>query len=317
MTTNKLRPLTESSLLTALTVIIGAAGLYIPLVILFWTLPITIITARHSLKYGALSIIIASLILCLFLTPVTALPLAVSSAPLALMLGYGFNRGWSAVKIFTSSFIASILGTVLFIALTFYMTGINLFFDQIDMFKKAMLDTNAVFSSAGITSEAMLDAQRQTDHIVNVLILLMPMMFILNALFKLIVNYMAGAMLLKRLGMTGINALPAFTKWRFPRQFIYVYILALLGMYWGETRSIQLLYQVALNVYLFATVIGLIQGLSVIRFFYKAKQWPAAIWIFIIIMLCVNMIIIQMVAVAGYFDMLFDYRSKYKAGGSK
>lgn len=38
-------------------------------------------------------------------------------------------------------------------------------------------------------------------------------------------------------------------------------------MYWGDTRSITLLYQIALNTYLCANVLGLVQGLSVIRFF--------------------------------------------------
>lgn len=42
-------------------------------------------------------------------------------------------------------------------------------------------------------------------------------------------------------------------------------------MYWGDTRSITLLYQIALNTYLCANVLGLVQGLSVIRFFYKLK----------------------------------------------
>jgi len=71
MKNTKLRPLTESSLLTAITVIIAMAGIYIPFIILFWTLPITIITAKHNLKYGIFSALIASILLCVFLTPVT------------------------------------------------------------------------------------------------------------------------------------------------------------------------------------------------------------------------------------------------------
>ena len=50
MKNTKLRPLTESSLLTAITVIIAMAGIYIPFIILFWTLPITIITAKHNVR---------------------------------------------------------------------------------------------------------------------------------------------------------------------------------------------------------------------------------------------------------------------------
>lgn len=57
---------------------------------------------------------------------------------------------------------------------------------------------------------------------------------------------------------------------------------------------------------------GLVQGLAVIRFFYKLKKWPTAIWVFIIIMIFVNMVIAQMIALAGIFDMIFNYRKKFR-----
>ena len=175
-----------------------------------------------------------------------------------------------------------------------------------------MLDTNEMFYSMGITSEAMIDAQRQTQHLIETLALVLPMIFILNAIIKLVINYIASSFLLKRLGTTNINSLPPFRLWRFPKVFIYIYAFSLIGMYWGDTRSITLLYQIALNTYLCANVLGLVQGLSVIRFFYKLKNWPTAVWIFIIIMLCLNMIIAQIIALAGFFDMIFDYRKKFK-----
>lgn len=184
MKNTKLRPLTESSLLTAITVIIAMAGIYIPFIILFWTLPITIITAKHNLKYGIFSALIASILLCVFLTPVTAIPLVLGSVPLALTLGFGYNHCWSAVKIFATSFVASIIGVCLFLICTFYLTGINLFVDQLDAFKTAMLDTNEMFNSMGITSEAMIDVQRQTQHLIETLALVLPMIFILNAVIN-------------------------------------------------------------------------------------------------------------------------------------
>ena len=313
MNNHKLRPLTESSLLTAITIIIAIAGIYIPFIILFWTLPITILTAKHNLKYGISSVVISSILLCIFLTPVTALPLIVGSAPLALTLGYGYNKAWSAVKIFATSFLASLFGICLFLILTFYLTGINLFLDQLAAFKSAMLDTNEIFSSMGVTSEAMLDAQRQTQHMVETLSLVLPMLFVLNAVIKLVINYLASSFLLKRLGYTNINSLPAFSLWHFSKGFIYLYAFSLIGLYWGDTRQISLLYQISLNTYLFANVLGLVQGLSVIRFFYKLKKWPTAIWIFIIVMLCLNMVIAQIIALFGFFDMIFDYRKKFKS----
>ena len=312
MTHNKLRPLTESSLLTAITVIIAIAGLYIPFVILFWTLPITIITAKHHLKYGLASVLISGVLLCMFMTPVTALPLIFSSAPLALTLGAGFNLKWSAVKIFVSSFIASLLGTALFLILTFYLTGINIFVEQLDAFKTAMLDTNEMFSSMGVTTEAMIDANRQTQNIIETLALVLPMLFIFNALLKLVINYMASSFLLKRLGTTDINTLPPFTLWQFSKS-IRLYICLFPNRYvLGNDARNRFALSGFLNIYLCANVIGLIQGLSVIRFFYKLKQWPTAVWIFIIAMITRDLVFAQIVALAGFFDMIFNYRDKIK-----
>ena len=85
-----------------------------------------------------------------------------------------------------------------------------------------MLDTNEMFYSMGITSEAMIDAQRQTQHLIETLALVLPMIFILNAVIKLVINYIASSFLLKRLGTTNINSLPPFRLWRFPKVFIYI-----------------------------------------------------------------------------------------------
>ena len=198
MKNTKLRPLTESSLLTAITVIMLWQE-FIYLLLFIWTLPITIITAKHNLKYGIFSALIASILLCVFLTPVTAIPLVLGSVPLALTLGFGYNHCWSAVKIFATSFVASIIGVCLFLICTFYLTGINLFVDQLDAFKTAMLDTNEMFNSMGITSEAMIDAQRQTQHLIETLALVLPMIFILNAIIKLVINYIASFFFIKTL----------------------------------------------------------------------------------------------------------------------
>ncbi len=311
MTNNKLRPLTESSLLTAITVIIGL-GIQFPFVALVWTLPLTIITARHDLRYGVLGTLISSAILCLFLTPVTIIPVTVNSAPLALTLGYGFKHNWSAIKIFATSFLASVIGITLFIILTFYMTGINLFIDQIESTRLSMSKISTWLSSMGITSEAMIDSEKQIENALHILSFTLPTMFICYALMVSIINYIAGSYILKRIYKIYVNSLPSFTQWYFPREFVYIYAFALLGRYWGGTYNISLLYQISLNAYLFANIIGLVQGLSVIRFFYKEKNWPAAIWVFIIIMIFVNPVIAQIIAFAGFFDMIFNYRDKFR-----
>lgn len=214
-------------------------------------------------------------------------------------------------KIFVSSFVASLIGTALFLILTFYLTGINIFIEQLDAFKTAMLDTNEMFSSMGVTSEAMIDANRQTQHIIETLALVLPMLFIFNALLKLVINYMASSFLLKDLVQLISIRFRRLLYGIFPK-YSYIYMpfpnRHVLG---NDTRNCP-----ALS--------GFFKCLSVCQchrfnsgtvrhsFFYKLKQWPTAVWIFIIAMIFLNMIIAQIVALAGFFDMIFNYRDKIK-----
>ena len=66
--------------------------------------------------------------------------------------------------------------------------------------------------------------KRQTQHLIETLALVLPIDFLfLNAVIKLVINYIASSFLLKRLGTTNINSLPPFRLWRFPKVFIYIY----------------------------------------------------------------------------------------------
>ena len=77
MTSYRLKPLTESSLLSALTVILALAAVYLPVVgmaaALVWALPIIVLVVRHGLRWGIMAVLVSGIIMALLIEPMISL----------------------------------------------------------------------------------------------------------------------------------------------------------------------------------------------------------------------------------------------------
>ena len=62
MTSHRITPLTESGLLSALTVILALAAVYLPVVgvvaSLVWAIPIIVLVVRHGLRWGVMAVLV-------------------------------------------------------------------------------------------------------------------------------------------------------------------------------------------------------------------------------------------------------------------
>ena len=85
----------------------------------------------------------------------------------------------------------------------------------------------------------------------------------------------------------------------------------MVGLYWGGTRQIDWLYQLALNADMLALFAGLIQGLAlmatVMNKFNIKGFWR---WLFYLLIL-INGLFAQILAFTELFDMVFDYRRRF------
>jgi len=112
--------------------------------------------------------------------------------------------------------------------------------------------------------------------------------------------------------MPAAAPLPAFTAWHLPVFFPYLFAFSLLGIYWGTTRDIGWLYQLALNGYLIAFIAGLVQGISLVHFLMQRSQIAPFLRILIYIFIALNGFMTQIISWMGLFDIAFDYRKKFR-----
>lgn len=306
---------TESGLLVAITVIMALMAVYLPVIgiaaTLLWPLPIIVLIVRHGMHYGILSVAAASIIMILLISPMAAVHMAASFGPTALVLGYGFYRGLSAAKILFSGLIASLLGVLLSAGLTLAITGINplAMSEQMTAMKESADAAFQMYDAFGMDPVEQAQMKAQFVEAMEYVSLLLPTVLLLSGMLTAWLNFAIGGKVLRRLGHK-VTTLPEFDEWRLPKVIFYLFIVSLLGLYWGSTRDIAVLQQVSLNAYVIFTLAGFIQGTSVLSALFRGKLNRTIFWC-IIVFIFINGTISQIISICGLFDIVFDYRKRF------
>jgi len=310
---SRIKPLTESGILAALTVIMAVIGVYVPFLgvvaILLWPLPIIVLIVRHGLRWGMMSVLVSAILTGALLEPVVAVRLALAFGPGGIVLGYGYRQKWSGVRTFTSGVVASLLAKAAALALVAYITGLQPFDMQFDMMDESFASAVGMYESIGMTPEQIAAAKDNFQGNMRVLRLMLPLLIFFMGLMDMALNFIVAGQLLKRLGHT-VPTFPPFAEWRLPGVFMYLYCFALLGMYWGETRQIELLYKASLNLTMLSTFAGIIEGFSLLRAAQQHYHWPKLLMTICSVLIFFNGFLMQILSFTGLLDMVFDYRSR-------
>ncbi|MBR2214357.1 MAG: YybS family protein [Selenomonadaceae bacterium] len=311
-----LTPLTEGAMLAAITTILGVMAVYLPIIgivaAFFWMIPIVVLCVRHGMRYALLALTVVGVMLSLFVTPIMSLKMMASYGFLALALGFGFRRGWPAVKLFTATVLGSLVGKILLFGMLILMQ-VNPMEIQLEGFTEAFDSTFKLYEEMGMDEASLEEARASIDESMKLVGLLTPCIFFLVAFLDGAVTYWAGGKVLGRLGVQS-PTFPPFKEWRLPAVCPYLLGFALIGMYWGSVHEIPRLYEISLNINVLAMMAGIVQGMSLV--FYAADRFQLSrMWrTFIIIFILLNGFFAQMLAFTGLLDMIFDYRRRFGGG---
>lgn len=314
MENQRITPLTESGLLTAITVIMALMAVYLPVMgivaALFWAVPLILLVVRHGFRLGLMAVLAAGIIMALLIEPLLSLRMTISFAPTGLALGYGFRRGWSGVRVFSVALIASILAKVAALALIFAVTAVNPLAMQVDGMKESFEASFQLYETLGMEQSVIDEAKGQVSEGIAMIQILMPLIVAITGLLDTVVNYIVAGRIMSRLGIS-VSQFPPFREWRLPQVFLYLMGFALVGMYWGGSREIQLLYEISLNANILALLAGLVQGLSLVTYVAHRYRISMFLRILVFFLILVNGMLLQIIAFTGLFDMAFDYRRRF------
>ena len=258
MKNNNITPTVESGLVIAIAVILGLISTYLPiigmLVDFFWALPFAILSIRLGIRTAAFALMATIILLSLFIGPLLTIRLALSFGFAGLAIGFAIQKNFSAVKIFILTLTVSFASQMVAMAILLFVMDINFMDTQIEMVRESFEQSFELYETLGVDPSQINEAKAQVEPAISLLSILMPTLLLLMALINTVICFYSAKWILPKIGLS-ISDFPPFSTWRFPVTFFYLMVLALLGIYWGSTRNLNLLYTVSVNANILALIV--------------------------------------------------------------
>ena len=314
MPTHSMTPLMEGGALTALAVILALLSAVVPglgfFFLLAWPVPIAVLACRHGLRWAMLSLVASGILLSMVLSPVGAGGIVLSSGSVGLALGWAYRRGWSAARVFGFSLIVGTAGQAACVGFVLLLTGLSPFDFTLEQMKLMAEEILRSQEQMGMREADLAGLRTQLDDSLELLSQMAAVLFCVTAGVLVSVAHFLTGNTLRRLG-TDAPKFPPFAEWRLPQAFAYLFGFAMVGIYWGATREIVLLFQIAVAGEMVGLLAGLIEGFAlltcVMQHFRITGIWR---WLFYLVIL-LNGLFLQILALTGLFDMVFDYRKRF------
>jgi len=309
--------LAEGALMATIAAILGLAGIYLPFMRvftdMFWTIPIVIVTVRHGLTTGAVSLGVAGLLILVMAHPLQAVFLMLQFGGLALFYGVAFKNGYKAAMTLFAGTGVAVLSLFLVIVLMIALFGVDVvniaaqmeesmeltidLYQRLGLFKQS--------AQTGLTEEVVRQMMEAFSHTLGLLI---PAFFVLWALATAFLNYLIAQIVLLRLKIK-IVPLPPFREWRLPWWIIWGFIVGFAAYLAGDYFAFEGLLHLGLNIMLIYTPILFILGLSVGSFYtgkYFTSTWSRVL-IVIVAFIFLRFVFLALMAV-GLLDLVLNYR---------
>jgi uncharacterized protein YybS (DUF2232 family) len=311
MRQTKVRPMVEGGLLAAIAIIFAVISAYLPVigpfVNLLWPVPIILLGVRQGYKWSILATLVAGILIAMLIHPLQAVSVVVGFGLIGIVLGYAFRMEFSPGKTMLWGAIASLLSKAALLGIGVLITGVNPFNMQGDVMAKTIEQTIEIYKNFGMPEQELAQMTERMKTMLDFVKVILPSGFILASIADTFLNYLIAKAVLKKLGHS-IAGFPPFKNWTIPSYIVYFFALAMVMIYWGNSREIAMLYHGGLNLYMITSVILFLQGLSLFNYLvdkYNLSRWARGI---ILLLILTNGFLSQLVICAGAIDTIIDYR---------
>ncbi|MHC6181524.1 YybS family protein [Clostridium sp. JNZ X4-2] len=310
------KALIEASLTTALTVVIMLISIYVPVFSVFANfvlpVPITVLYIKQNYKVTLISIIASGILISMLYNPIAALSLTVSIGLTGMTLGYCIKnkKEFGTTIIFLS--ISMALGMIFYLVV--YVTlmskgGLYGFVsNMVETFKQSMNLSKSMYEKAGVSSGQLASVENMVKVFTPEYIMkLIPAGIIIVSFILSYLNYIITRAILIKLKYE-VNEIKPFNQW---------YMNTRLGTLGGLMLVIGILLNrknMAIGQYMITSselilqLIFFIDGLALITYYLMKKFKMSKKVTAIVIVLTALSSLSLFYVLAGFIDMIFDFR---------
>ena len=305
------KSIVEGAFLSAITVILFLASLYIPLfgtlISFLCPLPIIILCLRHELKIAIFSLVIAFFLVTILAGPFQGLIGILGFGTLGIALGIAIKKKLSLLEILLIGSATSFISKIFLMLIGMWLMDINPLFLGIEQIEQSIGQSLSFYENMGLNPEQTESAKDSLLQSLELLKLAFPAMLVVASVFDTFINYWVAGKILKRLGFYLTPFIP-FYKWRASKSFFWSYAVGLLILLLNSRYQLVVLERIGVNIQLLFSIIFLITGLAVVAYFlhrYKVNSFVSYV-VYIIIFL--QPFLSLTVTWIGILDVWVDFR---------
>ena len=304
----KARPVVEGGLLAASLAAIAFLSMYIPYANLVWPLPIALVSARHGMRYGVMTAAVGALVVGLMVHILTGLFLFLSGGLVGVALGECLRRGTMAGRTVSVTTVLAFLSNILTLGLAMVVMQVDLAQMNQEMASVIKQTVTEVSLLMGGSEAERAELEAMGAAFVQMYMMLIPSGLFVCGLITAVLNFVLARAVMVRLGMPTVCFSP-FEMWRFPSWVLYLFILSLVGIYWGNKWADETVVMIAGNVQLLTSFVLFVQGASFLRYVANRNVFLKKIWWILIVIALFSQFFTIMLVVLGGIDMLMNYRN--------
>lgn len=306
------RALVESGFLTAGLVVLAFLMMLVPGLMMFsvflWPLPITVIGVRHGPKWSILATIVGAVISSLFLGPMTAFSEALVLST-GIVLGMSYYYNWGNLKRFFAGSAMLSIAFVIMLLMYFFVMKIDIIDVQQKLYLASVDAAIATAQAKGVGADQLVQMKAAVEESFKLVRLVLLSTLLLWSMVSTYVNCILAEIILRRTGIQ-VERFTPIARWEIPRWIGYLFVLSWISIYWGNTRSIEVLRVVGMNAAGLATFGLWLQGLAVFAYLADGLNLSRSSRIMIFALTLLAPMLQNMMVGAGIFDMVTNYRKK-------
>ena len=308
----KTSAMVQAGILAAVAIVMAVISMYVPVLGAFvnfvWPLPIIICGCRHGLKWSIMTLLVATIIIAMIISPVNAFFLAAIFGLLGLILGECMRRHLPPMKMMFYGSIGAVIALILNIVLSFWVLGMNPIDMMFSSFHESLGQLAMYYREHGMSEVEIKKIVAEYEELLRMMKIIMPGAFLLCAPLMAFVNYVAAKKILTKLGET-FEAFPPFTMLTIPGWVLWPYGLSLLAVtYYYQTDQSSWMYLLSVNIQTVCSFLFVFQGIVLLYWFidkHRKPRWWANVGL--VLMFAVP-IFSQIMVYVGAFDVVFDFR---------
>ncbi len=300
------RVITEGAMMAAIFVLLGLVSYYTPvgmLTMFTLSVPVAILTYRQGLRAAILSAMAGSAVLAAMIDPMVSSSVAMMQV-MGIVIGWGLRKRYSPYLTLLAGTAVGIVGYLVAGLVSWYVMGINVVQQTIDLFRESSELSLSMFRSLNFPESQLEIIIQMQQMIEQYTIPMLPSILLISAAGLSFISLAIIREVLRRLG-SPTEGLPPFSLWRFPPYLLWLFLLTFFGL-WLTPPTQVAMRNLFTNLSNVANILFTMQGIAIAIFF--MKKWGTPKFMQVVAVYMLGTMFFSLFMMLGLLDYTFDFR---------